>query len=110
MDCYGSTNRISSHRFHLRLNRELDMEAAGEATWLTLADLLVGISFLILVGGVFGVPLLGTTIATVFVAKLFGLGLVLYAASFFVLAGHYNLYCEWGIRYRFDGKKCPRGA
>ena len=54
-------------------------------------------------------PLFAATTTTVFVAKLFGLALGLYAASFFVLAGHYNLYCEWGIRYTWDGEKCPRG-
>ncbi len=77
-----------------RINRELVMEAGG-ITWLTCADGFVGASFLVLVGGVFVAPMV-SSVSTITVVKLFGLALVLFAPSVFVLAGHYNLYCAWG--------------
>ena len=78
-----------------RIKRELTMEAKGEKTWLTLADFLVGGSFLVLVFGVFASPIFGTVTISV-AAKLFGIALILFTSSTFVLAGHYDLYCEWG--------------
>ena len=93
--------------FTWRLNRELDMQ--GETTWLTWADLLVAGSFLTLVCGVFAVPLFSPSTNTLTVAKLFGLALAIYAGSFFVLVGHYNLCGDWGVRYTWDGERCPRG-
>ena len=76
------------------------MEEKGEQTWLTLADCFVGLSFLVLVFGVFAAPIFGT-VTTVSAAKIFGIALILLTSSMFVLAGHYNLYCGWG-------KKGPR--
>ena len=78
-----------------RLQRELTMEARGETTWLTLADGLVGMSLLLLVFGVFAAPVFGAADLHLSV-RLFGLSLVMFVSSVFVLAGHYNLYCHWG--------------
>ena len=83
-----------------RIKRELAMEAKGERTWLTLADYLVGLSFLVLVFGVFAAPIFGTFTTDV-AAKIFGIALILFTSSAFVLAGHYDLYCRWD-------KKLPR--
>ena len=71
------------------------MEEIDEPTWITLADGLVGVSFLVLVIGVFVAPLSGTA-STEVAAKMLGVALMLFTASPFVLTGHYNLYCSWG--------------
>ncbi len=77
------------------------MEASGERTWLTLAELFVAAAFLVLIFGVFAAPIFGA-VPTDVGAKLLGVALVLFASSMFVLAGHYNLYGGWG-------KSLPRG-
>ncbi len=82
-----------------RIQREIVMEGRDERTWLTASDFLVGGSFLLLVGGVFAAPLLGGVPVDT-AAKFFGLALTGFAASPFVLAGHYNLYCSWYKRRR----------
>ena len=88
-----------------RFNRELAMEADDQPTWLTFADLFVGLSVLVLVFGVFAAPLFGT-LTTYWAVRLFGLSLVFFVSSAVVLAGHYNLYCELGVKYRPDGTRC----
>ena len=47
-------------------------------------------------------------VSTTNAVKLLGLELVIFAPSVFVLAGHYNLYCDWGIEYDEDGDKLSR--
>ena len=89
-----------------RISREVYMEERNETTWLTLADGLVALSFLVLIGGVFLSPMWG--VPTTHAVKLLGLALVIFAPSVFVLAGHYNLYCDWGVEYDEDGDKLPR--
>ena len=89
-----------------RIHREIKMEAEGERTWLTLADLFAASSFLVLAGGVFAAPIFG--VATTDVTRLFGLAVTLFTPSVFILAGHYNLYCGWGVTYCPDGSKAPR--
>ena len=76
-----------------RINREITMEEECETTWLTLADGLVAVSFLVLVFGVFTGPIFGT-VSIDLATRLFGLSLVIFSPSPFVLAGHYNLYRE----------------
>ena len=83
-----------------RFKREISMEEKGYLTWITLADDIVLGSFLVLVIGVFVVPV-GGSISIGTVAKLLGTAITLFAAFPLVLAGHYNLYCSWG-------KKGPR--
>ena len=80
--------------FTWRINREIEMEGEDETTWVTLADGLVGVSFLVVVIGVFAAPLKGLISAET-AAKLLGVGLFIFAAHAFVLIGHYNLYCSW---------------
>lgn len=80
--------------FTWRIQREIDMSARQEITWVTLPDGIVALSFLILVGGVFVAPL-SDSVSTSTAAKLMGTSLMIYAAYPFVLAGHYNLYCPW---------------
>ena len=82
------------------------MEEMGQRTWLTLADGMVALSFLVLIGGVFLSPMFGATSTNA--VRLLGLALTLFAPSVFVLAGHYNLYSDWGVRYDKDGCKSPR--
>lgn len=79
-----------------RFGREVAMEATGERTWLTAPDLIVMLSLSILVGGVFAAPILGYSDSDN-AAEWFGLSLVVFASSPFVLAGHYELYWE-GLR------------
>ena len=81
--------------FTWRINREVAVEEKGQPTWMTLADGFVAASFLVLVIGVFAAPLL-CSVPTEMVAKLLGIAMMLFAASPFVLASHYNLYCSWG--------------
>lgn len=90
-----------------RFNRELAMEADDQPTWLTFADLFVGLSVLVVVFGVFAAPLFGT-LTTYWAVRLFGLALVFFVSSAVVLAGHYNLYCELGVKYQPDGTRCGR--
>ena len=78
-----------------RIRRETEMEAEGEITWLTMADLVAGLSFLVLVLGVFVAPILGIITENT-IPNMFGLALVLFVSYPFILAGHYNLYCSWG--------------
>ena len=89
-----------------RISREVYMEERSETTWITLADIFIAISFLVLIGGVFLAPMQG--VPTTDAIKLLGLALVIFAPSVFVLAGHYNLYCDWGVEYDEDGYKLPR--
>ena len=81
--------------FIWRINRELAMEKRRERTWLTWAEHFLTVSFLLLVIGVYLVPLL-SSISPNTVAKLLGTAIVVSAMYPFVLAGHYNLYCSWG--------------
>ena len=90
-----------------RISREVYMEEKNETTWLTLTDGFVALSFLVLIGGVFLSPMWG--VPTTDAIKLLGLALVIFAPSVFVLAGHYNLYCDWGVEYDEDGDKLSRG-
>ena len=78
-----------------RISREVEMEASGEQTWLTLSDYVAAISFLILVIGVFVIPALNFYPSSV-TARVLGTALILFACYPFILAGHYNLYCRWG--------------
>ena len=88
-----------------RINREIAMEADDERTWLTLPDALVTVSFVLVV--VAFVTSFSGSLSTGTVAKLLGTSLMVFAASPFVLAGHYNLYCQWG-KYNQWGNPIPR--
>lgn len=90
-----------------RISREVYMEERNETAWLTLTDGFVVLSFLVLIGGVFLSPMWGVT--TTDAIKLLGLALVIFAPSIFVLAGHYNLYCDWGKEHDEEWYQLPRG-
>ena len=70
--------------FSWRLNRELNMEMLGFKTWLTVADILVVASFLLLVAGVFAAPVLGTLPVDT-AARLFGLAFEGFSTSPIIL-------------------------
>ena len=70
--------------FSWRLNRELNMEMLGFRTRLTVADILVVASFLLLVAGVFAAPVL-SVLPVDTGARLFGLAFVGFATSPIIL-------------------------
>ena len=74
-----------------RVNRELYAEQKRARTWIPWADRMIYFSVLILIGGVFIAPLLGD-VSLRWAVWLFGLALVIFAATPPVIAGHYNLY------------------
>ena len=76
-----------------RINRELVMEDRCERTWLTLADLLVAVSFLGVVASMFVLLVVQSVVLSI---TMSGVAFLLFAASPFVLVGHYNLYGSWG--------------
>ena len=90
--------------FTSRINREVARGNKGYITWLTLADGLVGMSFLWVVAFGFAVSL-KTDVSAELTARFLGMGIPLFAAHPVVLAGHYNLYCSWG---KIEGEKAGR--
>ncbi len=58
-----------------RISREVEMEASGEQTWLTLSDYVAAVSFLILVIGVFVIPALNFYPSSV-TARVLGTALI----------------------------------
>lgn len=77
--------------FTLRLQRELAMTSRGEVTWLPLADMVNLVSFVVVAGGVFVLPILGVS-AQGLPRHALGLGVLLLACYPFALIGHYELY------------------
>ena len=77
-----------------RINRELSMEKDEERTWVTIPDAFVAASFA-LVAVAFATSLSDSWSIDA-VAKLLATSAITFAASPFLLAGHYNLYCSWG--------------
>ena len=74
-----------------RLNRELQVRAAGGPVWLPPADYLSLLSMLVAFIGVFVAPILG--IGTLESVRLsFGLAIVLMAGWPLAIAGHYGLF------------------
>ena len=75
-----------------RMRRELDMQADGKTTWLTLTDWIMITSLLTLVVGVFILPILTSgNVSFEVVGVLFGLAVLMFSMTPIVLAGHYNL-------------------
>ena len=72
--------------FIWRINREVAVEVEGWPTWLTLPDGIAAASFLMVVVGVFALPLSGSVASTDTVAKLLGLAVIMFATYPFVLA------------------------
>ena len=74
-----------------RMNRELYAEKKRARTWIPWADHMIYLSIVILIGGVFIAPLVGD-VSLRWTVWLFGLALVIFAATPPVIAGHYNLF------------------
>ena len=74
-----------------RVAREIDMVSRGDLAWLTAADAVIAVSMLILVFGVFVLPIV-VSVELDTVVHLFGLSLTRLGGYPFVLAGHYDLY------------------
>jgi hypothetical protein len=77
--------------FSWRIAREIYMESRGESIWLTAADAVIAVSMLILIFGVFVLPIVAPVKLDT-VVHLLGLSLIRFAGYPFVLAGHYDLY------------------
>ncbi len=74
-----------------RIKREIEMEARDELTWITVSDCIMVLSFLLVVVGVFLVPIAHSDFEQL-AAGMFATAFVLFATTPFVLFGHYNLY------------------
>ena len=74
-----------------RMNRELYAEKKRAWTWIPWADRMIYVSMIILIGGVFIAPLVGD-VSLRWAVWLFGLALVIFAATPPVIAGHYNVF------------------
>ena len=90
-----------------RLNRELYMreKRCPERTWIPDSDIVMAASMLIIVVGVFILPILDF-ISVQNAARLLGLSAIFLAGYPFALAGHYNLYRDVkGPRDRRTGQE-----
>ena len=77
--------------FAWRTAREVQMSDAGDITWLPWADRINLLSMVVIVVGVFALPVLGT-VSDAFVKHAFALGALLFVGYPFALAGHYDMY------------------
>jgi hypothetical protein len=77
--------------FTWRLNRELEMGDRGERVWVPLADMLNLAAFVVVVGGVYVLPVLGVSDRAL-PRDALGLGVVMLAFYPFALLGHYELF------------------
>ena len=75
-----------------RLNREIRMGESKRWTWVTMADYMTYASVIVLVLGVFLLPFFLEAMHDGWVSWLFGLALLIFAATPPVIAGHYELY------------------
>ena len=76
--------------FTWRLQRELTMGSQGQQQWLPLADMLNLVSFVVVAGGVFVLPLLGVS-NDALPRDALGLGVLILTFYPFALLGHYRL-------------------
>jgi hypothetical protein len=77
--------------FAARVNREIAVGEQKNITWLPLADILNLFSMLVLVVGIFLLPVLGF-VDQQFMRYAFGLAVLLFIGYPFALAGHYDMY------------------
>jgi hypothetical protein len=77
--------------FVWRLSREISVGESNHVTWLPPADIVNLVSMIILVIGVFVVPILGILDSTL-PEQAFGLALLLFVGYPFAIAGHYDMY------------------
>lgn len=74
-----------------RVQREIAMSERGELVWLPPAEWMNLVALLVIIGGVFVLPVLGVSEAASLARHSLALGLVLLAGYPFALAGHYGL-------------------
>lgn len=79
--------------FTWRVNREIKMSEKGDINWLPLADILNLIALIVILGGVFILPLLGTKNMKLSQIAL-GVSIIFFAGYPFALAGHYELFSK----------------
>ena len=77
--------------FIWRIDREVKLRDEGVQTWLTPSDIMNLISMIVVVVGVFVLPILGLANST-FLKDSFGLAAFLFIGHAFARAGHYSLY------------------
>lgn len=86
--------------FSFRVQREVDVsEKRDDLTWLPPADMVNLFSMLVLVIGVFVLPILGF-VGQNFIKYSFGLAVLLFLGYPFALAGHYEMYNNASTRSR----------
>jgi hypothetical protein len=81
--------------FAARINREIAVGEQKDKTWLPPSDMLNLFSMVVLVVGVFLLPVLGFE---GFMTYAFGLAMLLFVGFAFGLAGHYDMYNKNSVR------------
>lgn len=77
--------------FTWRVSREIEVGQVGDLTWLPPADMVNLLSMVVLLVGVFTLPILDLVDMN-FVKHSFGLAVILFIGYPFTLAGHYDMY------------------
>ncbi len=77
--------------FVWRVSREVELGKEGDITWLPPSDILNLLSMVVVVVGVFVLPILDF-VGLNFIKLSFGLAVLLFVSYPFALAGHYDMY------------------
>ena len=77
--------------FVWRISREVEVGKEGDFTWLPPSDILNLLSMVVVMVGVFVLPILGLADMN-FIKIAFGLAVLLFVSHPFALAGHYDMY------------------
>jgi hypothetical protein len=77
--------------FAARVHREIDVGEQGDITWLPPSDILNLSSMVVLIVGIFILPVFGF-VNQGFMLYAFGLAMLLFLGFPFALAGHYDMY------------------
>ena len=77
--------------FVWRISREVEVGKEGDITWLPPSDILNLLSMVVVMVGVFVLPILGLADMN-FIKITFGLAVLLFVSHPFALAGHYDMY------------------
>jgi len=83
--------------FAARINREIAVGERRDLTWLPPSDILNLFSMVVLVAGVFILPVFGFDDPR-FMTYAFGLAMLLFLGFPFGLAGHYDMYNNKSVR------------
>jgi hypothetical protein len=85
--------------FNTRINREIAVGEKGDITWLPPSDILNLLSMVVLIVGIFILPIFGFDQS--FPIYAFGLAMLLFMGCLFGLAGHYDMYTKTERSYDF---------